>query len=80
MWRKELRMFGPAMTDFMLAIELAPRFPENYWGLGNVYFSMGDYEEAFTTYQDYMELTGERAHPYIVERIGLLELHLGAGV
>ena len=50
-----------ALESYQSGIELDPTYPNFYWGLGNLYDDLEDFEQAMENYCQYIELTDEPA-------------------
>lgn len=67
--------YEKAIADYTHAIELDSEFVISYWGLGNVYYDMGEYENSIAAYREYERINGE-LEPFMVERIAEMEAAL----
>jgi tetratricopeptide (TPR) repeat protein len=59
------RWFGPAFTNFTLAIQLAPSDPGLRLGAGRALAALGRHEEAARQYQSAAELAPDQAQPHM---------------
>lgn len=58
-----------ALADFSAAVSLNPDYSYGYQRLGDLYYDLGDRDNALANYLRYLELAGEAAEPYVLERI-----------
>ncbi|MBC7812797.1 MAG: tetratricopeptide repeat protein, partial [Burkholderiales bacterium] len=62
-----------AIDDFSLALALNPNADYLHWGLADALYEVERYEEALTFYRSYVDLTGDSADSFVVDRIAELE-------
>ncbi len=58
--------YRQAIAEFNNALAANPNFDRAYWGLGDTYRQMGDFEQAVAYYHQHIDLAGENARPEIV--------------
>jgi tetratricopeptide (TPR) repeat protein len=66
-----------AIEDYTQAIRINPTYANAYGVRGFAYDQLGQFTEALANYRRYVELAGENAPQFIVDRVAELEAILG---
>ena len=66
-----------AFSDLDQALILNPQYANTYGNLGNIYYDLEDFDQSLENYRHYLELTGDEAAPFVIERVQELEAMLG---
>ncbi len=72
MYKKE---YNTAVEYYLLSIKIAPEDPEGYYGLGNLLYSVGQYQKSITYMEKACMLYQEIDSPYFYDGIHILGLN-----
>ncbi len=73
---RNLGEYEQAVVDTQEAIRLNPQFTSAYWTLGSAFYEQENYAEALESYRQYLELAGDNASSFVVNRVAELEAQL----
>jgi tetratricopeptide (TPR) repeat protein len=67
-----LEQWSMAASDYENAIEQMPEYELPYWGLGDLYYTLGDPQRALAHYQQYLALATEPPSAELLARVDQL--------
>ncbi len=65
--------YNLAIADYTRAIQLDPNHVNSHQNLGNVYYDQERYSESLPYYRRYLQLAGDEAEQWVIDRVAELE-------